>query len=315
VEVNGFGVYCASNAGFARFEMLKLLHMRTLICILSLWGFSFDHAFAAAGDVGLYTSPPRTFSTASYWIEGVDSVVLIDTQFLPKEGIEAVEVAERTTGKKVSTAIVLHPNPDKFNGTAAMQARGIRVLTSQQVANLISDVHEIRWGWFGEEYAPDYPRDAAKPQVFGDKTIELSLAGLPIKLHVLGKGASGAHVVAQYRDRVFVGDLINPNNHAWLELGFIGDWLSRLDDIRAMKPATIYPGRGVIGGVDLIDKQSAYLRQVRAWVRESMKPGELGWFTKLRLQRKIENAYPTLGYPIFMRDGLEAVWQTEQRIP
>jgi glyoxylase-like metal-dependent hydrolase (beta-lactamase superfamily II) len=270
-------------------------------------------AQAAVGDIGVYTSPARTFSTASYWIEGADGILMIDTQFLPKEGIQAVELAEKTTGKKVTAAIVLHPNPDKFNGTALMQQRGIRVITAKQVADLIPAVHTIRWDWFGKEYAPDYPRDAAKPNVFGDKTIELTLAGLPIKLHVLGKGASGAHIVVQYRDQVFVGDLINPTNHAWLELGLIGDWLARLDEIRAMNPIKIHPGRGASGEVKLIDAQAAYLKQVRAWVREAIEPGDLGRFTKFRLERKIEAAYPSLGYPIFMRDGLAAVWSTEQR--
>jgi hypothetical protein len=131
-------------------------------------------------------------------------------------------------------------------------------------------------------------------------------------LHVLGKGASGAHIVVQYEGNVFVGDLINPNNHAWLELGLIGDWLARLDDIRVMNPTTIYPGRGQIGGFELIQAQAAYLTQVRQWVREAIKPGDLGWIIKQLLQRKIENAYPALGYAIFMRDGLPALWKTEQ---
>jgi glyoxylase-like metal-dependent hydrolase (beta-lactamase superfamily II) len=89
--------------------------------------------FSAVGDIGVYTSPVKSFSTASYWIEGVNGVVLIDTQFLPKEGIAAVELAEKTTGKRVTTAIVLHPNPDKFNGTLTLQQRGIKVITSTPV--------------------------------------------------------------------------------------------------------------------------------------------------------------------------------------
>ncbi len=267
---------------------------------------------AAVGDVGVFTSPERTFSTASYWIEGVDGVVMIDTQFLPKEALQAIELAEKTTGKKVTTAIVLHPNPDKFNGTAAYQKRGIRVLTSKQVLDAIPGVHTIRWGWFGKEYAPDYPKEAAKPDAFGEKTTALTIAGLPLTLHVLGNGASAGHVVVQFRDQVFVGDLINPTNHAWLELGLISDWLARLDEIRALKPAKVHPGRGASGDASLIDQQATYLKQVRSWVREALVPGALGTFTKLRLQWKIERAYPALGYPIFMRDGLEAVWRNEQ---
>jgi glyoxylase-like metal-dependent hydrolase (beta-lactamase superfamily II) len=272
-------------------------------------------ARATVGDVGTFTSPPRTFATASYWIEGTNGVVMVDTQFLPKEGLQAVDMAERATGKKVVAAIVLHPNPDKFNGTAAYQQRGIRVITSQQVKALIPGVHQIRYGWFFKEYAPDYPADAAVPDAFGDATTELALAGISLKLHVLGKGASGAHVVVQHGHNVFAGDLINPENHAWLELGLIDDWRQRLEEIRLMLPTTaptkIYPGRGAAGGVELIDRQAAYLKQVQQWVRAEKPSGQLGWLTKLKLQRKIEQAHPTLGYSIFMRDGLAAVWTVE----
>ena len=268
-------------------------------------------AHAAIGDIGTYTSSTKTFSTASYWIEGTDGVVMIDTQFLPKEGLEALALAEKITGKKVSTAIVLHPNPDKFNGTAVYQARGIKVVTSKQVAELIPAVHKIRYGWFFDEYKPDYPKDAAEPSLFGESITNLRLHGLNLKLHVLGKGASGAHVVVEHQKSVFVGDLINPSNHAWLELGLIGEWLARLHEIKLMQPTRIFPGRGLSGDVSLIDGQAQYLRQVQTWVREDKPSGKIGFLAKRTLQNKIEQAYPKLGYPIFMRDGLPAVWETE----
>src|SRR3954454_20682508 len=73
----------------------------------------------SAGDprVGTYVSSPWGFSTSSYWIEGPTGLVVIDTQFLPSAAEEMLAWAEQTTGKKVVLAIVLHPNPDKFNGT------------------------------------------------------------------------------------------------------------------------------------------------------------------------------------------------------
>jgi glyoxylase-like metal-dependent hydrolase (beta-lactamase superfamily II) len=285
----------------------KLLN--TALIVISLCFAT--HAFGATGDGGIFVSVPRTYSTASYWIEGPDGVVMIDTQFLPKEGIEAIEAAERASKKKVVAAIILHPNPDKFNGTAEYQARGIQVMTSDQVRKLIAGVHDIRWEWFGKEYAPDYPREAAKPDVFGDKTVTMSVAGVPLTLHVLGKGASGAHVVVQHRDTVYVGDLVNVENHAWLELGHIDEWLARLEEIAAMRPRRIMPGRGKPGSAELLTKQSEYLKFVQRWVRAQNPRGNLDWVTKLLLQRKIEQEYPQLGFPIFMRDGLAAVWRQE----
>lgn len=242
---------------------------------------------------------------------------MIDTQFLPREGVQALELAEKSSGKKVVAAVVLHPNPDKFNGTAEYQKRGIKVITSAQVKALIPAVHQIRLGWFFEEYKPDYPKDAANPDAFGDSTTELMIAGIALKLHVLGRGASGAHVVVQQGGNVFVGDLVNPSNHAWLELGLIDEWLTQLASVKtiaiAMAPSMVYPGRGPVGGVALIDAQAAYLKRVQQIVRDENPSGDIGRLTKLKLQWQIEREYPALKLPIFVRDGLAEVWKTEAK--
>jgi hypothetical protein len=169
-------------------------------------------AQAQTPNLGVFTSVPKTFATASYWVQGPQGVVLIDTQFLPKEGLLALQDAERRSGQRVTHAMVLHPNPD---------------------------------------------------------------------------------------------------NHAWLELGRIDDWLQRLDEIRALNPTRVIPGRGQAGGPELLAHQAEYLRFVQKLVQAEQPSGDLGWFTKQRLQRQIEGQYPTLGYPIFMRDGLAAVWREE----
>jgi glyoxylase-like metal-dependent hydrolase (beta-lactamase superfamily II) len=274
-------------------------------------------AYGQAYSVGRYVSPAKTFSTVSYWIAGQQSTVMIDTQFLPKEGLLALREAQRAGANKVSHALVLHPNPDKFNGTAALQTQGVAVYTSAQVASAIPAVHTIRLGWFADDFKPDYPQDAAKPTSFGDRTQEVDWGGVKIKLHVLGLGASAAHVVAQVGDAVFVGDLVNIENHAWLELGTIDEWLRRLEEIKAMGAQRVFPGRGKPGGVEMLEQQAQYLRFVQKLVQAEQPSGELGWLTKLKLQRTIELQYPNLGYALFMREGLHAVWRNEavKRLP
>jgi glyoxylase-like metal-dependent hydrolase (beta-lactamase superfamily II) len=311
-----FQIPAAQFFGFTeqmRYTMKSLSRIYLFIsaALIALAGAS--ATFAAEPKVGAFTSSVKTFFTASYWLEGPEGLLMIDTQFLPKEGLQAVAQAERETGKKVTAAIVLHPNPDKFNGTEAFQARGIRVLTSDAVIAAIPGVHVIRTGWFAEEYKPDYPAKAAKPASFGNATLSQTFAGVPVTLHALGPGCSAAHVVVQAGDAVFVGDLVNPDNHAWLELGTIDAWLARLEEIRKMKPTRVFPGRGKPGGVELIDNQAAYLRFVQKTVRDAEPSGALGFIRKLRLQSAIEGAYPKLGYNLFMRDGLEKVWEIEAR--
>jgi glyoxylase-like metal-dependent hydrolase (beta-lactamase superfamily II) len=64
-----------------------------------------------------YTSKPWGFDTNSHFLLGPEGLGMIDTQFLPSATREAVAWAERESGRKVTHALVLHANPDKFNGS------------------------------------------------------------------------------------------------------------------------------------------------------------------------------------------------------
>ncbi len=265
--------------------------------------------------LGSYVSSPWAFRTNSFWIEGPEGLVIIDTQFVPSAAVATVETAESVTGKKVVAAVILHPNPDKFNGTAVLQERGIEVLTSEQVLERIPAVHELRHGWFYERYKPDYPTETPKPTSFGSATTTLALAVLELKVHVLGPGCSDAHVVVEHRGHVFVGDLVAGLGHSWLELGMLDEWHERLDEIAALEPEAVHPGRGASGGAELLTRQKAYLDQVIALVRAEKPrpdtPEEAKKAALERVARGIFDAHPGLGFPIFVEIGLPAVWDRQ----
>jgi len=260
-----------------------------------------------------FVSTPWTFSTSSYVIEGPSGLVLVDLQFTPSQAEQLVALAEARTGKKVVLGIVLHANPDKFNGTGVLQKRGIRVVTSEQVRALVPDVFRRRTEAFAERYAPDWPTETPLPESFGAKTTTLEAAGLTLELHVLGAGCSEAHVVVAWEGHVFAGDLVAHRNHAWLEIGKTDEWLLRLEEIRARKPRYVHPGRGASGGPDLLETQARYLRDVMRFVAEEnpkMPPPE-GALEKVK--EKIVRAYPGYGFEVFLRIGLPAEWARQSR--
>jgi glyoxylase-like metal-dependent hydrolase (beta-lactamase superfamily II) len=271
----------------------------------------------ARGDsrVGTYVSTPRSFETRSYWIEHGEGLILIDTQFLLSAADEAVDWAERATGKKVDLAFVLHPNPDKFNGTGRLQIRGIRVVTSEGVRALIPEVHKDRHRWFYGRYQPDYPNEAALPESFGHRSWELALEdGTRLKAHVLGgKGASGAHVAVEWEGHLFVGDLVSGRGHAWLELGEIDEWLKRLEELRALKPKVVHPGRGASGGPELLDQQKEYLERVKRYVlAERPRKSASAETRKAALKRvsdRLAAEFPAYDNHYFVIIGLPAVWE------
>jgi glyoxylase-like metal-dependent hydrolase (beta-lactamase superfamily II) len=268
--------------------------------------------------VGRYVSSKWSFSTVSYWIEGDDGVVLVDTQFLPSATEELVEIAERETGKTVVTAIVLHANPDKFNGTATLQARGIEVLTSAQVIEKIPEIHQKRTAAFGERYAPDYPTALPQPASFGDADVTLERAGLRLGLHVLGPGCSGAHVALAWEGHLFVGDLVANGAHSWMELGLSDEWLARIDELAALRPTHVHPGRGGSGGPELLAAQAEYLRRVQALVSSEHAALTAGGRTPSeaeveqaleRVGSAIEREHPEHTFAVFLRIGLPAEWR------
>ncbi len=273
--------------------------------------------------VSAYVSSTWGFSTVSYFIEGPTGLVLIDTQFLPSATAEMLRWAEQATGKKVVLAIVLHANPDKFNGTGVLKKRGIRVVTSAQVRALIPAIHKERLASFYDRYQPDYPKELVLPDSFGDKTTELEAAGLKIKAHVLGPGCSDAHVAVEFDGHLFAGDLVASLSHSWLELGHTDEWLKRLDELSALEPKFVHPGRGPSGDERLLQQERQYLTTVIAAVAaEKPQPqsvladGTLSADAKKaieRIRKNLEERFLGYRFAVFLNIGLPAEWQRQAK--
>lgn len=259
--------------------------------------------------VGSYVSSWEGFRTSSYWINAPEGLIFIDTQFLLSAAAEMIDWAEKVTGKKALLAIILHPNPDKFNGTAIFQKRGIRVITSQQVLNRIPEVHQLRMGWFYERFKPDYPVDPAKPESFGEKTTTWKAAGTEIKLHVLGAGCSEAHVAVEYNQHLFVGDLVTQGFHSWLELGQLNEWLERIEELKNLEPKFVHTGRGGSGDAELLDREAEYLSTVIDVVRSvKRKFKKLSATAREEITSELVAKYPSYDYPLFMEKGIPIIW-------
>jgi len=272
------------------------------------------HRLKEDSRVGVYTSKPWGFSTHSYWIEGPEGLVVVDTQFLPSAAREVIELAEQETGKKVVLAVVLHPNPDKFNGTSVFQERGIRVVTAQQVLERIPAVFELRTRWFKDRYAPDWPEAEPQPEAFGAETTVLEAAGLKLKAHVMGPGCSDAQVVVEWEGHLFTGDLVANGTHAWLEQGYQHEWLQRLDELTRLNPRSVHPGRGPSAGPELLSRQRAYLEKVIELVRATEPTLPVRDEAVAEAVKRVQAAYPDLDLVVFLRVGMPEVYRREAEL-
>lgn len=267
--------------------------------------------FAEDPRVGAYVSSPWGFSTSSYWIEGPTGLILIDAQFLPSAAEAMIVAAEQATGKRAELAVVLHANPDKYNGVGVMRRRGIRVVSARQVIDRIPEIDVERRLSFAERYAPDYPDHLELPESFGDATTELTAGGARVTAHVLGPGCSNAHVIVQYEGNVFPGDLIANQNHSWLKEADIDSWLRRIDDMRAMNPRWVHPGRGPSGGPSLLSAEREYLQLAQSLVHSATPHIPEDAAAIERIEHRIEQAYPGHGFSVFLRLGIPAEWRRQ----
>ena len=302
---------------------MSRLSRRSFAALALLAGCARSHGEVVSGTVvpesgdprvGQYVSSGWTFATSSFWIRGPLGVVLVDTQFLPSAGIEALDAAERATRAKVTTGFVLHANPDKFNGTTALQGRGVEVLTSQAVLEAMPAIHKKRVAAFYERYKPDYPLEMPRPGVFGAGTTRLEKAGLQLTAHVLGPGCSEAHVVLQFEDQIFVGDLVANGAHSWLEIGRTDEWVRRIAELEAMQPRLVHPGRGASGGPELLTRQRAYLEEVIALVAAEKPSGPPQEAALGRVRATLEQRHPGYRFPVFLEIGLPAEWERQARL-
>ena len=129
-------------------------------------------------------------------------------------------------------------------------------------------------------------------------------------LHVLGAGCGAAHVVVQWREHVFVGDLVAAEAHAWMELALLDPWAERLAEIEAMHPVHVHPGRGPSGGPELLAMQRAYLHDVAARVDRAVATGPASPpKAQQRLIAEITEAYPDYAFAVFLDVAMPALWR------
>lgn len=267
-----------------------------------------------ADDVWVYTSSPAGFETRSYILDGPEGLVVLDTQFLPSAAAELITWAEARLEKRVVAALVLHANPDKFNGTATFEARGIPVWTSADVARAIPEVHALRKRWFYKRYQPDYPARAAAPRMLRETQTTFTAGGLTLALERVKNATSAAHLIVTHGAHLFVGDLVASGAHAWTELGHVYSWSRTLTALSTRAHTEgltwVHPGRGPSGSPRLLERQVRYLDTLRAHITRAQAAGHTFAHAKASLWAHMRRDYPSYTYPLFAKLGLRATWET-----
>jgi glyoxylase-like metal-dependent hydrolase (beta-lactamase superfamily II) len=229
-----------------------------------------------SSQLGVFTADTAGFDTHSFWYDTGHEVIVFDAQFTPALAQALIARIRQATRSPITTLVITHPNPDKFNGAPAFQAIGAKVVASAATAAAIPGVHAYKKAYF-VNVAKTFTDATYPAQATVDVTFEHDLA-LPggIQLHVLNHaGVATTQTVAYVPGAraLVVGDLVHHQAHAWLEGGIVKgqthmdvtSWLGALDELKAYRGATVFGGRGTSASVErAVADETTYLLKVRA---------------------------------------------------
>ena len=221
-----------------------------------------DHAYAytAEGD-------PNTGI-----IIGDDAVLVADTQATPAMAADVIRRIREVTDKPIKYVVLTHYHAVRVLGASAYRPQ--QILASQDTYDLIVERGEqdkaSEIGRFPRLFSnvESVPPGMTWPTMTFTGKMTLWLGKLEVQLLQLGRGhTKGDTVVWLPQDRVLLsGDLVEFDATPYAGDAYFRDWPQTLDNVAALKPLALVPGRGpaLIGETQV----AAGLASTKAFVSE-----------------------------------------------
>lgn len=264
------------------------LRLAVLVLLLLLSGTLEAGGFAALSP-GVYHYDGAALSASAPGGEagnvgllvGRDAALLIDSGASHRQGREVLAALRRVTDRPVKLALLSHAGPEFLFGASALQEAGIAVSATRATAELIAQrcasclerarVSQGEAAMAGSRVpVPDRLGEGAAEGSFtvdlGGRQVtvlDLGWASLPGELAVFDP-ASGT---------LFAGGVVLAGHLPTLRDADLGSWGAALDRLAALPVRRIVPGRGPVGGPEVIARLRAYLLEVTAEVRRRYAAG------------------------------------------
>src|SRR6185369_6439473 len=240
------------------------------------------------------------YDVNSTMISGEKDMLLLDPQFSLSEAHRlAAEILE--SKKNLAVIYVTHPHPDHLFGLAVLH----QAFPQAKILALPATVNAAKTGWPARQkfwfpiYGNNIPGpDPVLPEELSSPMLTLEGEQFPITGGVQGDGPGNSFVYIPSLKAVIAGDTV-------FERVYFGvprdkareDWMKTLDQIAALKPATIVPGHqgpGAKNDLSAIDFMKKYIADWDANVKASKTPAEM--------RAKVVKQYPGLGMEFTLND-------------
>jgi glyoxylase-like metal-dependent hydrolase (beta-lactamase superfamily II) len=234
-----------------------------------------DHAYAytAEGD-------PNTGI-----IIGDDAVLVADTQATPAMAADVIRRIREVTDKPIKYVVLTHYHAVRVLGASAYQPQ--QIIASEDTRDLIVERGEAdkasEIGRFPRLFrnVETVPAGMTWPTITFQKKMTLWLGSLEVQILQLGRGhTKGDTVVWLPKDRVLLsGDLVEFDATPYAGDAYFQDWPATLDNIAALKPLALVPGRGpaLVGEARVaagLDATRAFVSDLYASVKAGAAAGQ-----------------------------------------
>ena len=218
-------------------------------------------------------------------IVGDDAVMVIDTQATPAMAQDVIRRIREVTDKPIKYVVLSHYHVVRVLGASAYQPE--HIIASQDTYDLIVERGEqdkaSEIGRFPRLFraVESVPPGLTWPTITFTGKMTIWLGKLEVQLLQLGRGHTKGDTVAWLPQQkiLFSGDLVEFDATPYAGDAYFKDWPQTLDNIAALRPEKLVPGRGaalqtpeeVQAG---LAGTKAFISDVYACVQEGVKAGK-----------------------------------------
>src|SRR5690349_23324249 len=183
-------------------------------------------------------------------IVGDDSVLVADTQATPAMAADVIRRIREVTDKPIRYVVLTHYHAVRVLGASAYQPQ--HIIASRDTYDLIVERGEqdkaSEIGRFPRLFrnVESVPAGLTWPTITFTGRMSIWLGKLEVQLIQLGRGHTKGDTVAWLPEQkiLFSGDLVEFDATPYAGDAYFRDWPQTLDNIAALKPNALVPGRG-----------------------------------------------------------------------
>jgi len=237
-------------------------------------------------------------------IIGDDAVMVIDTQATPVMAQDVIRRIRAVTDKPIEYVVLSHYHAVRVLGASAYQPQ--QIIASRDTYDLIVERGEqdkaSEIGRFPRLFqaVESVPAGMTWPTITFSGRMSIWLGRLEVQLIQLGRGHTQGDTVAWLPAQkiLFSGDLVEFDATPYAGDAYFSDWPQTLDNIAALQPQALVPGRGA--ALTTPEQVAAGLSGTRAFIADVYASVQAGVAEGLDLnrvyKRTLEQLRPTYGH-------------------